>query len=106
MWLVSIYHTEKGLASMIIFPKTLYSLRYIWMDEAINVLKFLSLESFIARTDLKSAFHLTPIFHPDDWHLLSIYWKAQYFKVLHLPSVLHSAPSLTHECACAMNELS
>ena len=50
----------------------------------------------MAKTDLKSAFHLIPI-HPDDWHLLGIHWQSQYYVNIYLPFGLHSAPFLFNQ---------
>ena len=55
----------------------------------------------MAKTDLKSAFRLIPI-HPDDWHLLGIYWKAQYFVDMYLPFGLRSAPYIFNQLSDAL----
>ena len=49
--------------------------------------------SFMAKTDLTSAFRLIPI-HPDDWNLLGIYWQTKFYVDLYLPFGLRSAPFL------------
>lgn len=53
------------------------------------------------KTDLKSAFRLIPI-HPNDWHLLGIYWKAQYFVDLYLFFGFRSAPFLFNQLSDAL----
>ena len=58
-------------------PKDPYSLQYVRVDNAINVIRRLGPGAFMAKTDLKSAFRLMPI-HPDDWNLLGKYWKSHY----------------------------
>ncbi|KAL9958523.1 hypothetical protein ACROYT_G035550 [Oculina patagonica] len=45
-------------------PKDPYSLQYVRVDDAIRILKSLGPGSFMAKTDLKSAFRLIPV-HPD-----------------------------------------
>ena len=57
------------------------------------ILKSLGLGSFMVKTDLKLAFRLIPV-HPEDWHLLGIYWQHQYhmYVDLYLPFWLRSAP--------------
>ena len=58
-------------------PKDPYTLQYVRVDDAIRILKSLGPGSFMAKTDLKSAFRLIPI-HPDDGDLLGIHWNNQY----------------------------
>ena len=55
----------------------------------------------MAKTDLRSAFRLIPI-HPDNWHLLGIYWKTQYFVDLYLPFGLRSAPYIFNQLSDAL----
>ena len=74
-------------------PKDPYALQYVRVDDAIRILQSLGRGSFMAKTDLKSAFRLIPI-HPADWHLLGIYWQSQYYVDLYLPFGLRSAPFL------------
>ena len=57
--------------------------------------------SFMAKTDLKSAFRLIPI-HPDDWDLLGIHWNNQYYVDLYLPFGLRSAPFLFNQLSGAL----
>ena len=46
-------------------PKDPYSLQYVCVNNAIMILLSLGPGSFVAKTDLKSAFRLIPI-HPKD----------------------------------------
>ena len=89
----TIYHLSypEGASINDFIPKDPYSLQYVRVDDAISILKCLGPGCFMAKTDLKSAFRLIPI-HPDDWHLLGIYWKAQYFVDMYLPFGLRSTP--------------
>ena len=77
-------------------PKDPYSLQYVRVDDAISILKSLGPGSYMAKTDLKSAFRLIPI-HPDDWNLLGIYWKAHYYVDLYLPFGLRSSPYIFNQ---------
>ncbi|KAL9974356.1 hypothetical protein ACROYT_G011380 [Oculina patagonica] len=73
--------------------KDLFSLQYVRVDDAIRLLQTLGQGSFMAKTDLKSAFRLIPI-HPDDWNLLGIYWQSKFYVDLYLPlgsAVLHTS---------------
>ena len=67
-----------------------YTLKNVWVDDAICILKSLGPGSFMAETNLKSAFRLIPI-HPDDWHLLWIHWNNQYYVDLACTSPFGSA---------------
>ena len=82
-------------------PKDPYSLQYVRVDDAIAILRFLGPGSFMAKTDLKSAFRLMPI-HPDDWNLLGIYWQSQYYVDLYLPFGLRSVPYLFNQISDAL----
>ena len=50
-------------------PEDLYSLQYLQVDSVIRALQSLGQGSYMAKTDLKSAFRLIPI-HPDDWQAM------------------------------------
>lgn len=82
-------------------PKDPYTLQYVRVDDAIHILQSLGPGSFMAKTDLKSAFRLIPI-HPDDWHLLGIHWQDQYYVDLYLPFGLRSAPFLFNQFSDAL----
>ena len=82
-------------------PKDPYSLQYVRVDDAISILKSLGPGSYMAKTDLKSAFRLIPI-HPDDWNLLGIYWKAHYYVDLYLPFGLRSSPYIFNQFSDAL----
>ena len=68
------------------------------------ILKSLGPGSFMVKTDLKLAFHLIPV-HPEDWHLLGIYWQQQYYMYvdLYLPFRLRSAPFPFSQLSDALN---
>ena len=78
-----------------------YSLQDIRVDDAIAILRLLDPGTYMAKTDLKSAFRLMPI-HPDDWNLLGIYWQSQYYVDLYLPFGLRSAPYLFNQISDAL----
>ena len=82
-------------------PKDPYSLSYVRVDDAINIIQSLGRGAFMAKTDLKSAFRLIPI-HPDDWSLLGIYWQSQYYVDMYLPFGLRSAPFLFNQLSDAL----
>ena len=89
----TIYHLSypEGDSINDYIPKEPYVLQYVRVDDAIRILLSLGLGSYMAKTDLKSAFCLIPI-HPGDWHLMGIYWQSQYYVHLNLPFGLRSTP--------------
>ena len=82
-------------------PKDPYSLSYVRVDDAINIIQSLGTGAFMAKTDLKSAFRLIPI-HPDDWSLLGIYWQSQYYVDMYLCFGLRSSPFLFNQLSDAL----
>ena len=99
----TIYHLSypEGDSINDYIPKDPYALQDVRVDDAIRILKSLGPGSFMAKTDLKSAFRLIPV-HPEDWHLLGIYWQQQYYVDLYLPFGLRSAPFLFNQLSDAL----
>lgn len=99
----TIYHLSypEGDSLNDYIPKDPYSLQYVRVDDAIRIIKSLGPGSFMAKTDLKSAFRLIPV-HPSNWHLLGIYWQSQYYVDLYLPFGLRSAPYLFNQLSDAL----
>ena len=73
-------------------PGTLCSLQYITID-AIKTVSLLGPGTLMAKIDIKSAFHLSPV-HPADHHLLQTKWDNLIFNDTCLSFGLHSAPKL------------
>jgi len=59
-------------------PDHFSSLQYASIGDAIALIKLLGQACCMAKTDIKSAFHIIPI-HPDDYHLLGMTWHNSYF---------------------------
>ena len=99
----TIYHLSypEGDSINDYIPKDPYALQYVRVDDAIRILKSLGPGSFMAKTDLKSAFRLIPV-HPGDWHLLGIYWQKHYYVDFYLPFGLRSAPFLFNQLSDAL----
>ena len=99
----TIYHLSypEGDSINDYIPRDPYALQYVRVDDAIHILQSLGPGSFMAKTDLKSAFRLIPV-HPEDWHLLGIYWQQQYYVDLYLPFGLRSAPFLFNQLSDAL----
>ena len=54
------------------------SVQYANIDHAIKKIKQSGVGSYLAKTDIKSAFRILPI-NPQDYHLLGIKWSGQYY---------------------------
>ena len=78
-----------------------YSLQYSSIDDAVRFLLELGVGAQMAKVDLKSAFRMVPV-HRDDWELLGISWKGNFYVDTCLPFGLRSAPYLFNEVADAI----
>ena len=74
-------------------PKTLCSLSYITVDDAIEKILELGPHTLLAKADIKSAFRLFPD-HPADRSLLAIHWDNSIYIDGCLPFGLRSVPKL------------
>ena len=54
------------------------SVHYANIDKAMRRIKHSGVGSYLAKTDVKSAFHILPV-DPQDYHLLGLKWKDQYY---------------------------
>ena len=75
-------------------PKDLYSLQYVTIDDAINMILRLGRGTLLAKIDIRKAFRLCPV-RPEDRPLLGIYWRQQYYYDLVLPSASARPPSFS-----------
>ena len=57
--------------------------------------------SFLAKTDIKSAFRLIPV-HPDDYELLGMKWEGKYYYDKVLSFGLRSAPAIFNKLSDAL----
>lgn len=78
-----------------------FSLSYATIDDAIAILNSLGPDTLMAKIDLKSAFRQCPV-RPDDWHLLGLKWRDQFYFDKCLPFGLRSAPFLFDQVAKAI----
>ena len=78
-----------------------YSLSYVTIDDAIETLNDFGKGSFMAKTDIESAFRLFPV-HPGDWELLGMHWQGFYYYDKVLPFGLRSAPFLFNQLSVAV----
>ena len=73
--------------------KSLCSLTYVTVDDAIQKILELGRNSLLAKADIRSAFRLLPV-HPAERHLLGMEWQNNIFIDTCLPFGLRSAPKL------------
>ncbi len=78
-----------------------FSLQYIKIDDAIAALIRLGRGTYLAKTDVESAFRQFPV-HPDDWELLGMYWNNSYYFDKVLPFGLRSAPYIFNQLSDAL----
>ena len=81
--------------------KDTYSLQYVKIDDAINLIIHLGKGSYMAKTDICSAFRNVPV-HPKDWELLGMHWNGLYFFDTVLPFGLRSAPYIFNQLSDAI----
>ena len=78
-----------------------FSLQYVTIDDAIEGIEGIAPGSFLAKTDIKSAFRLIPV-HPDDYELLGMKWEGKYYYDKVLPFGLRSAPAIFNKLSDAL----
>lgn len=78
-----------------------FSLQYASVDDAIRMIIPLGRGVLLSKVDLKSAFRMIPV-RAQDWELLGIHWRGQYFVDTCLPFGLRSAPYLFNKYAAAL----
>lgn len=82
--------TSETSVNALISPED-FSLQYVRIDDAINLVLRLGHHCYMAKTDIQSAFRNIPV-HPEDWELLGMQWRGLYFFDKVLPFGLRSAP--------------
>ena len=81
--------------------KELCSIQYSGIDEAISMIQRNGRGCALAKLDLKSAYRSIPV-HPEDRHLLGLYWDGQIYLEAALPFGLRSAPKIFSAAADAL----
>ena len=100
----AIYHLSAPYGSSIndsIDPEA-YTLNYCSVDDAFAIVTALGKGSLMAKIDLQNAFRLIPV-RPEDWNLLGIHWRNQFYIDTCLPFGLRSAPFLFNQLAGAIH---
>ena len=65
-------------------PKSLTSVKYATIQNAIQHIKSFGSSCFLAKTDIQDAFWIIPI-HPKSYHLTGIFWQGKYYYYKSLP---------------------
>lgn len=68
----------EGLSVNDFIPGDKSTVHYASIGNAISLIKSIGRGSFLAKTDIKSAFRIIPI-HPEDYHLLGMKWNNAFF---------------------------
>ena len=82
-------------------PPELTSLSYISIQDVIRQIIKLGPGTFLAKLDIKSAYHIIPV-HPADHHLLGLAWEGKLYVDATLPFGLRSAPKIFNAVADAL----
>ena len=65
-------------------PTEFSTVHYQTLNDAIDLILDLGAGSFLAKSDIRSAFRLIPV-HPEDFHLLGFTWQGKYYYDRSLP---------------------
>ncbi len=78
--------------------KELCSLSYASVEQAVKKCLHLGHGCQLTKIDVEAAYRIVPV-HPDDRHLLGLYWDGQVFLDTTLPFGLRSAPKIFNALA-------
>ena len=78
-----------------------FSLHYCTTDAAIAIINTLGKTTLMGKIDLKAAFRQIPV-RREDWNLLGIHWRGEWYVDKCLPFGLRSSPALFNQLAEAI----
>ena len=90
-----------GLSVNDFISKEDYSLTYISVDKAIDMILSLGKGCYLTKVDIKDAFRILPI-RQSQWHLLGIYWDGKYYYDTRLPMGSRSSPHIFDRVSSAV----
>jgi len=98
-----IHHLSSPLGSSVNdgIPSDPFSLQYVRIDDAVNLIMSSPAPVFLSKLDVKSAFRQIPV-RSADFHLLGIFWKGFYYYEQVLPFGLRSSPYIFNSVADAI----
>ena len=73
--------------------RTFVNLQYITVDDAIHAILRSGRGTYLSKVDIKNAFRICPV-RREDWPLLGIQWKNEYYFEMVLPFGLSSSPAI------------
>ena len=85
-------------------PEEFSTVSYATIQQAIATAKVLGKGSFLAKSDIKSAFRLLPI-HPSDYYLLVFFWDEKFYYDRCLPMGCSASCQLFEEFSSALEYL-
>lgn len=99
-----IYHLSAPLGHSIndFIDSDRFTLSYCSIDDAFSIINQIGRGALMSKIDLKNAFRLIPV-RSQDWNLLGICWRKQYYFDTCLPFGLRSAPFLFNQLASAIH---
>ena len=85
-------------------PGDFAKVQYIKFDKVIDLCLEKGVGSFLAKTDIKSAFRNIPV-HPEDWHLLGMTFEGEYYFDKCLPFGLSSSCKIFERLSTALESI-
>ena len=82
-------------------PRECATVKYASVGQAIRHIVNTGRGSYLAKTDIKSAFRIVPV-NPEDYHLLGFYWEGQYYYDRCLPMGCSSSCSIFEAFSTAL----
>ena len=81
-----------------LIDKDTFSLKYVRIDDAIDIIKQLGKGCWMCKTDITDAFKQVPV-HPSIWHLQGIQWQRQLYYYTRLVFGSRSSPKIFDDLA-------
>ena len=100
-WIITHLSAPNGLSINDYIDPESVTLSYTTVDDAVGISQRLGRGSLLAKIDLKKAFRQCPV-RQEDWHLLGLHWRGQFYYDKCLPFGLRSSPFLFDTVASAL----
>ena len=78
-----------------------FSLSYVSVDKAIDMIMSLGRGCYLSKIDIMDAFRILPVL-PSQWHLLGMYWDGKYYYDSRLPMGSRSSPYIFDSVTTAL----
>ena len=83
-------------------PDNYKSVKYSTISNAIDIIQKLGPNTFMAKSDIQSAFTIVPV-HPSDYHMLGFQWQGKYYYYTTLPQGAASSCFIFERIATALH---